>query len=60
MSNTIRDFVDAIGNGDNLDAESHFNNALSQKVGAALETKRQEVANSFVTHHIPKVEEDSE
>ena len=57
---TVRDFVDSIANGDNLEAETHFNNALASKVGNALETKRQDVAKTFVTHHIPEVEEDSE
>jgi len=57
---TVRDFVNAIGDGDNLAAETHFNNALASKVGDALETKRQDVAKTFVTHHIPEVEEDSE
>ena len=54
---TVRDFVNAIGDGDNLGAEAHFNNALAAKVGDALEVKRQEVANTFVTHHIPEVED---
>ena len=57
---TVRDFVNAIGDGDNLAAETHFNNALAAKVGDALETKRQDVAKTFVTQHIPEVEEDSE
>jgi len=56
----VKDFVDSIARGDNLEAEGHFNNALAVKVGDALETKRQEVAKTFVTHHIPEVEEDSE
>jgi len=56
----VRDFVDSIASGDNLSAETHFNNALAQKVGDALETKRMEVAKTFVTHHIPEVEEDGE
>ena len=56
MENTIRNFVDAIGNGDNLAAEKHFNDSLAAKVGDALETKRQDVAKSFVTHHVPEVE----
>jgi len=60
MENIVRDFVDSIANGDNLAAETHFNNALAAKVGDALETKRQDVAKTFVTHHIPEVEEDSE
>ena len=60
MENSVRDFVNSIGDGDNLAAETHFNNALAAKVGDALETKRQDVAKTFVTHHIPEVEEDSE
>ena len=57
MENTVRDFVNSIASGDNLDAENHFNNALSAKVGDALENKRKEVAKTFVTHHIPEVED---
>ena len=60
MENTVRDFVNSIATGDNLAAETHFNQALAAKVGDALETKRQDVAKTFVTHHIPEVEEDSE
>ena len=56
----VKDFVDSIASGDNLAAETHFNNALAAKVGDALETKRVDVAKTFVTHHIPEVEEDSE
>ena len=60
MDNTVRDFVNSIASGDNLDAETHFNNALSAKVGDALENKRKDVAKTFVTHHIPEVEENSD
>ena len=60
MVDNVKDFVSSIASGDNLAAETHFNNALASKVGDALETKRQEVAQSFVTHHIPEVETDSE
>ena len=56
----VKDFVDSIASGDNLAAETHFNNALAAKVGDALETKRVDVAKTFVTHHIPEVEEDGE
>ena len=56
----VKNFVDSIATGDNLSAETHFNNALAAKVGDALETKRVDVAKTFVTHHIPEVEEDSE
>jgi len=53
----VKDFVSSIASGDNLSAETHFNNALATKVGDALETKRQDVAKTFVTHHIPEVED---
>ena len=42
------DFVNAIQSGKNLDAENSFKSAMQDKIGAALETKRREVANSFV------------
>ncbi len=55
-----KDIIDAIASGDNLGAESQFKNAISAKVGDALEKKREEVANTMVTQHIPEVEEDEE
>ena len=57
MMDSVKDFVSSIGDGDNLSAETHFNAALSAKVGDALEIKRQEVAKTFVTHHVPEVED---
>ena len=45
MSN---EFVSAIHNGKNLEAEDAFKSAMQDKIGAALETKRKEVANTFV------------
>ena len=42
------DFVNALHNGSNIEAEDAFKAAMQDKVGAALETKRKEVANSFV------------
>ena len=45
MSN---EFVDALYNGKNLEAEDAFKSVMQDKIGAALETKRKEVANSFV------------
>ena len=57
---SVKDFVNAIGDGDNLSAETHFNAALSAKVGDALETKRKDVAKTFVKHHISDSEENGE
>ena len=42
------EFVNAIQSGKNLEAEDAFKSAMQDKIGAALETKRREVANSFV------------
>ena len=55
-----KEIIDAIASGDNLDAETQFKNAISSKVGAALEKKREEVANTMVTQHIPEVEDEEE
>ena len=43
-----REFVDSIASGDNLDAEKAFKDAMTNKVGDALEIKRQEVSKTFV------------
>ena len=42
------DFVDALSLSKNLEAEEAFKSAMQYKIGAALETKRREVANTFV------------
>ena len=55
---SAKEFVNALHNKKNLDAEDAFKMAMSSKVGDALEDKRKEVAQSFVNNHIPEVEED--
>ena len=45
MSN---EFVSALYNGKNLEAEDAFKSAMQDKIGQALEVKRREVANNFV------------
>ena len=55
-----REIIDALANGDNLSAENEFKNAISQKVGDALELKRKEVAGTMIKQHVPEVEEDEE
>ena len=57
---SAKEFVDAIHNKKNLDAEDAFKMAMSSKVGDALEDKRKEVAGSLVQNHIPEVEENEE
>ncbi len=53
-----KDIIDALSDGDNLGAETAFKDTIATKVGDALETKRREVANTFVKS--TKVEEDGE
>ena len=48
MIMSSEDFVDALHSGKNLEAEDAFKSAMQDKIGAALETKRREGANSFV------------
>ena len=43
-----RDLVNNIFDGDNLEAEAQFNNVMIDKVGNALERKREELAKTFV------------
>ena len=53
-----KEFVDAIANSNNLEAEDAFKSAMQDKVADALENKRREVANNFVQNK--KVEDDAE
>ena len=53
-----KEFVDAISDDSNLEAEDAFKNAIQQKVGDALETKRKELAKGMVNNHIPEVQKD--
>ena len=55
-----KDLVDSLGTGDNLGAENAFKSVMTDRVASALETKRKEVANSFVKNHIPEVGENEE
>ena len=55
---SAENFVDALSDKNMMGAEDAFKNAMSSKVGDALEDKRKEVAGSFVKNHIPEVEED--
>ena len=53
-------FVNAMSKGNNLEAEQAFKDAITQKVGDALEIKRKEVSNNLVKTHIPEVEKNEE
>ena len=53
-----KEFVDAIANNNNLEAEDAFKSAVGQKVQDTLENKRKELAKGFVNNHIPEPEDD--
>ena len=44
----IPNMISALVDDNKIDAESHFKGAMAQKIGAALDLKRVEVANSLV------------
>ena len=52
-----KDIIDALSDGDNLGAEEAFKDTINTKVGDALETKRKEVANSFVKTQVNQEED---
>tara|TARA_X000000950_G_C13427608_1_gene462695 strand:+ start:336 stop:515 length:180 start_codon:yes stop_codon:yes gene_type:complete len=54
---SANNFVDELQKGNNLGAEDAFKSSMADRVANALETKRKEVAGSFVRNHIPEVEE---
>ena len=53
-----REMIDAIVGGDNLGAETEFKNAITQKIGDALEIRRAELAGAFVKNGVEASEED--
>ena len=55
-----KDIIDALSDGDNLGAEKAFKDTINTKVADALETKRKEVANTFVKSSVTQDEGDGE
>ena len=54
---SAEDFVNELQNKNNLGAEDAFKSAMTDRIGQALETKRKEVAGTFIKNHIPEVED---
>ena len=54
-----KEFVDAIANSNNLDAEDAFKSAMSQKIGDALENKRKEISKAYA-QTVPATEESND
>ena len=55
-----REFVDAIVDGNNMEAEKVFTKSMATKVGDTLEVKRKELANTFVKSMSVSQEEEEE
>ncbi len=53
-----KEFVDAIVDGNNLEAEKAFSITMATRVGDALEVKRKELANTFVKSNYVDKESD--
>ena len=53
-----KEFVDAIVDGNNLEAEKAFSITMAARVGDALEVKRRELANTFVKSNYVDKESD--
>lgn len=48
MSEHVRSMIDALDQDNNLDAETSFKAALTDKVGDVLDMKRKDLAKTFV------------
>jgi hypothetical protein len=47
MSEQVKNFIDQVADGNNVDAGEAFKDALRAKIGDALDTKRKELASSL-------------
>ena len=52
-----KEFVDALVNSNNIEAEKAFSITMAARVGDALEVKRRELANTFVKSQKVAVDE---
>ena len=55
-----REFVDAVVDGNNIEAEKVFTQSMASKVGDSLEVKRKELSNTFVNSVSKDTEETDE
>ena len=58
----VKTMVDSLADGDNIAAQDAFKNALSDKIGSALDDKRMTVANDWLNaaHETEDLEKNSE
>ena len=55
-----RELVDAVADGNNIEAEKVFTQGMASKVGDTLEVKRKELSNTFVNSVSKDTEETDE
>ena len=55
---STKDLINAIATGDAVDIENSFNAAMAEKISAAIEDKRMEVAQSLFATEQSNVEEE--
>ena len=53
----LPDMISAVIKDNKIDAETHFKASMAQKIGAALDLKRVEVANSLIKGQLAPVED---
>ena len=54
MGDEVQKVVDSIKTGNNIEAEKNFKDAMTAKVGDALEVRRQEVSSTIVKTIVPE------
>jgi|TARA_R110002153_G_scaffold82890_2_gene208818 hypothetical protein len=59
IPNYVKDMVDSLSQGDNINAEKSFKNGLASKISAALDDRRQDVAGEWMNDK-PETEETPE
>lgn len=54
MSDEVQKIVDSVRTGNNIESEKSFKDAMTAKVGDALEVRRQEVSSTIVKTIVPE------
>ena len=54
--NHVNDMINSLVDGDNVNAQDSFKNALTDKIGAALDDKRKTVANDWLNAAVEQEE----
>ena len=60
MSETIKDIINKLRDGDNINAEKAFNTAMAGKMSDALDAKKIEIASNMVQKKVQPIEEPAE